>query len=60
MNNIEVESGKKYQIRIVYKNSEDKKIKIWKTVDNYMDEDNILTLNGEAINGELGIQIYEK
>ena len=60
LNNIEVESGKKYQIRIVYKNSEDKKIKIWKTVDNYMDEDNILTLNGEAINGELGIQIYEK
>ena len=60
LNNIEVESGKKYQIRIVYKNSEDKKIKIWKTVDNYMDEDNILTLNGEALNGELGIQIYEK
>lgn len=60
LDNVEVEPGKEYQIRIVYKNSEDKKIKIWKTVDNYMDEDNILTLNGEPLNGELGIQIYEE
>ena len=60
LDNMLVKKGEGYQLKLTYENKDDEKVEIWKTVENYKDVDNELSINGNVVNGELGIQIYER